>query len=257
MSVSRTNSFDLAGGSGRPTSSTQLSVTLFADPWVPVVGLGYPRLSALEDVDGKALPVGSGSFLSGTEPIRSGTAGVFRPIFLNLPAKYEGSLKRLAAVLPFEVEVRRRERAVVTGMEGANSKTVPIAGGGRLTVQTRRSPGSFGTVEVRVETAGLWTIDSRRHAVELVDDAGVRYRGDAIFQFSAPGDFAPESLLAGGHPLADLAWQVRLQSPGTRGRAMLNVPPSAVLGAKSRLIFYDADRLRTEATFELRDLPLQ
>jgi hypothetical protein len=230
---------------------------LYPDPSAPVIGVGYPRLRALEGADGKALPVGPVAFQSDPETVRSGTIGLYRTVFLNLPEKVEGPLKRLEAIVPFVVEVRRREKVVVAGLAGAASRALPIPGGGRLVVQVRRTPGAFTNVEVRVDTAGLWDIDPRRHAVELVDDNGVRHRGGAFSPFSVPAGFAPESLLVVGHPLVNLAWQARLQAPTVRGRVVLSIPPTVVIGTQSRLVFYEADRLRTEATFELRDLPLR
>jgi hypothetical protein len=91
----------------------------------------------------------------------------------------------------------------------------------------------------------------------VVDDAGVRQRAALLPQYTT-ARFDPEDLLllSGPPPFGGLAWQLRMQAPGARGQASLAVVTREPLGRKSRLILYEADRLRTDLSFELRDLQL-
>jgi WD40 repeat protein/tRNA A-37 threonylcarbamoyl transferase component Bud32 len=248
------NVIGLTSRGEKPTNSTQLTLTVLNDPWAPISGIGYPRITAMTGADGKAISLSSPQAVSTIEPIRNSNS---RTLYLTLPEGQDTRLTRLEAAMPIEVEVRRREK-LVTGMEDADGKTFPISGGGRLTIQSKKVNGGYTTIDVRVDTCGLWNIDTRRHFVELRDDDGVRYSGSPFVLFTTtPVPFGPEHLLASSNPLANWAWQFRLQALAVHGRTGLSIPPTAKLGASSKLIFYEADHTRTEVKFELRDIPLK
>jgi WD40 repeat protein/tRNA A-37 threonylcarbamoyl transferase component Bud32 len=253
MNVQQYNTINLTGEVERPTTSTQLTLNMLSDPWVPLSGIGYPKIIAMEGADGKAIPVTPFQSVSGVDSTRNNNS---RMLYLTLPDVPDSRLKRLEAVLPIEVEVRRREKLVIE-VEGAEGKTFPISGGGRLTVQSRKTTGGSTNIDVRIDTCGLWNVDARRHLLELIDDDGVRHNGYPLALLAAPVPFGPEHLLASSNPLANSAWQVRLHMPSVRTRTTVTVPSTTKLGTRSKLIFYEADRVRTEVNFELRDIPLK
>ena len=127
-SMSQSNTFNLTGGQERPFTAAQLNLAVFLDTQSSVIGIGYPRLSAFTAPTNTIPSILRHSKPHPTSPTQD--VSVYRTLFLNLPAKTEGSLKRLK-YLAFEVEVRRRDKPVVEGLEAQGARQ-SRSGGGRL-----------------------------------------------------------------------------------------------------------------------------
>lgn len=257
VNLSQTNYIDFASGAATRGALKQLYLDVYPDLSVPIVGIGSFNLTALEGPDGKAIEIKQPQYGPNLpQPLFYGAISWSRSIPLNLPTKVDGSLQRLEATLPIAVDVRRREKCVITGNEFVEGKIVPINGGGRLTILKKRASGGMSIFDIQVDTGGFWNVDANRHAIELTDDDGIRRRG-SIFQPSTVARFVPEDLLMlGSYSLAGLVWQTRLRAPTSCGQATLSFRSVAPIGAKSRLVFYEADRLTTQVKILLKDLPL-
>lgn len=241
-----------------------LLLTLFPtlEPGAAIVGLGHPRVTIAEDDQGRSL-VAPAEFAMPLRQIEAVNSEYLANCVINIlrPDSRGGTLKCLEAMVPIEVEVRRKDRITID-LNAAQGKLFAIAGGGRLKISAVRTAGvGFQSIDLRVETGGHWNYDVRRHGFELVDEAGRRHRCLIPSLVETYAGFSPEDLLlfAGcpSHlPLAGLIWHQRLRQRGTLVGGIVQFRAGEMPKANFKLVLVESDRVRTELKIEFRDLPL-
>jgi WD40 repeat protein len=188
-------------------------------------------------------------------------------VLLQPPAARGATLKHLKIALPVEVMARRRDVLTVTDLLRAVGKTYAGAGGVRLKVQLVNQ---FGLNSLQVQLAVSapvgQALDSRNLGLRLVSADGREHsptflnlnpfpqtvrelEGEDLLWLSGPvpGSLPSPLTLAAQEPMA----RTRQQWFGNAQFAT----PQPIAGT-ARLTLYRFDRLRTELTFDFRDLPL-
>jgi WD40 repeat protein len=259
---------DLAGKQTRDQLRLQLFLESEANP--ALVGVAQPRVIAARDDAGRSLlpepqdsgPAGDDRFL--------GPLGNARPLVFLQPSPVRGgTLEHLQIALPVEVMVRRREVLSVTDAVKARGRTLDGHDRVRMRVLFLTVSGTSVTVGFTVSAPPSCPLDSRNLELRWTDASGKEYRPDFFYMNSSLARRVREleaedhlwlSGSAQGAFPATLPWAALARGSGQLerhqqiGQARFSLPQPA--GTPARLTLFRCERLRTELSFEFRNLPL-
>ncbi len=240
--------FGLAGPAAeapRRSEILTLTFTVYAEPKLPIVGMGEPRLTAACDTDKRSmLPLGNP--LEETErELRRGRYGILgrclsagARVHLRLPSRTSEGIQVVRGTVPLTLLVQEKPVVLTDQLLSAKGKSIKVGTTSVLFEKAQRRPD--GAVEVGVTVTeqgpGAANDDGWRHTIrqrfELQDDKGracpIRGTGTSW---------------SGGHPN-----EVKLHF--TIG------PGGAEVGPPSKLIFHDWTTREHLASFEFKELPL-
>ncbi len=257
-------------GKEQASESLHLQLLLVSELRPALVGSGQPRVVEARDAAGRSLLLDpqapappTGDFFSpvGFNPTRT--------VLLQPPPVRGGTLKHLKVALPIEVMARRRDALTVPDFGKAGGKTFAGDDGVRLTVQSVNVFGvNYVQVQFAVSAPEGRTLDPNGLGLRLIDAKGGEHQTSFFniqpFARNVRQLEAEDLLWLTGSPQrgfpAQLPWAAL--APGGRkldrrqwiGNAQFFTQQPT--GTPAKLTLFRFERLRTELSFEFRDLPL-
>jgi hypothetical protein len=237
--------FGLAGPAAdapRRSEILTLTLTVFSEPRLPIVGVGEPRLSAAFDTDKRSmLPPpdegeGAGPQFRVSRYGNSGRCYSQRVrVRLRRPSAKATGIAVVRGALPLTLLVDEKP-AVLTDLLSAKGKNGKAGSTGFHVDDVVPQPGGRARVKLTVKEGkpadgtGFQWMDTLTQRIEVRDDGGGNYQ-----------------IVSGG---------CRSSPNETQLDLVFGPEPGAKLGPPSKLIFHDWTTREHLASFELKELPL-
>jgi hypothetical protein len=230
-----------AVGGGQRSESLSFAFNVVAEPKLPLLGLGQPKLTAaVDDQDQSLVPL---TFGRTSESFHNGYYYGYRTTMLQTQVQLAGpavnarTVRLLRGTLPVTILAEQRPEIVIENVLKVKNKKFE-AKDVRLEIEeVKEMPGKTVNVVLTARRAGkdnqydyTWT-NSLQQRVELTDDKGVKYTTNG-FNWS------------NGTPTS------------AQGTFIFSEPSGTKIGKPARLTYYGWVTVQHQVEFEFHDLPL-
>jgi hypothetical protein len=256
---------NLSAGTPRLGESLFLNLRVLKESRLPLLSVHAPRLTEARTGDGRSLLPPAPANISYTA--RGELLAADLNVALKASGRSGGKLAVLRGVLPVEIASRQRELIAVPDIAKAKGRTFRGERGHRLTVQNVQRTGTTLTLLLRLSGPPDWSYNANSQRLELIDAEGrrIHLRPSWVVRAPRPELQAEDAAWLATAPLvpslSSLPWPALALHPTSPSRRMEWYGPihcfaPEPLAGPIRLRFYQFERLKTEVSFELRDVPL-